>query len=73
MGCVTGMLLISPICFFLICTKENETREDEQQKAVKAGVGGWIINSDTGESQFIYANPTDLEEFDSNEIEIIEE
>ena len=64
-GAVTGMLF----GFFvggLIYSIHNkvlvsEAIRDEQQKAVKAKVGGWVISEDTGESKFLYVNPTDLE------------
>lgn len=29
-------------------------QKEEQKKAVDAGVGGWIVDSSTGETKFVY-------------------
>ncbi len=70
-GVITGMLIGFFVAGLLYSVYTvNDAIETEQQKAVRAKVGSWFINEDTGESEFVYGSPVDLEEYDPKEIAI---
>lgn len=73
LGVGVGATILVVVHLFIRLIIIADTCKEEQQKAIEAKVGGWVISSDTGESQFVYANPTDFEEFNPEaEEEVLE-
>jgi hypothetical protein len=55
---VAGVFFVAVVTSFLSCSiTRDEVTKSEQEKAISAGVGRWIIDPKTGESRFVYGVP----------------